>query len=58
LIGCDNEECRIQWYHPSCVGLKGVPNDDWTCAECSRSETNGNGKRASGMQSGGGKKRA
>ncbi|XP_033111493.1 uncharacterized protein LOC117112516 [Anneissia japonica] len=37
LIGCDNVECAVQWYHLSCVGLsaESVPKDDWLCPNCS-----------------------
>ena len=39
MIGCDNEECPIQWFHLSCVHMTmdEVPEGDWLCPECSRS---------------------
>ena len=33
-IGCENDNCRVQWYHLSCVGLKVPPKGEWFCAEC------------------------
>jgi inhibitor of growth protein 3 len=33
-IGCDNDNCRIAWYHLACVGLKAVPKGEWFCPEC------------------------
>jgi tetratricopeptide (TPR) repeat protein len=33
MIGCDNENCPIEWFHLSCVGLKDV-QDTWFCPEC------------------------
>ena len=39
MIGCDNEECSIQWFHLSCVHMTmdKVPEGDWLCPECSGS---------------------
>ena len=36
LIGCDNTECKIQWFHLSCVNLNQdqVPDGDWYCFDC------------------------
>ncbi|KAI9263427.1 the Ing1 Phd finger in complex with A histone H3k4me3 peptide, partial [Phascolomyces articulosus] len=34
MIQCDNDDCLIQWYHFSCVGLKKAPKGDWYCEEC------------------------
>ena len=34
LIGCDNPECAIQWFHMSCVGLVTKPDGDWVCPTC------------------------
>lgn len=36
MIGCDDENCRHQWFHISCIGLdkkKRLP-DKWYCPEC------------------------
>lgn len=24
-IGCDNENCKVHWFHSSCVGIKRIP---------------------------------
>ena len=39
MIGCDNEQCPIQWFHLSCVHMTmdDVPEGNWLCPECSRS---------------------
>ncbi|XP_018412507.1 PREDICTED: inhibitor of growth protein 1 [Nanorana parkeri] len=34
MIGCDNEECPIEWFHFSCVGLNHKPKGKWYCPEC------------------------
>ncbi|KAF8605310.1 hypothetical protein BDV93DRAFT_56771 [Ceratobasidium sp. AG-I] len=36
MIGCDNGNCEIQWFHLGCVGLKPpVPQDmKWYCSRC------------------------
>lgn len=37
MIACENQECKIEWFHFSCVGLKAEPNEPWYCEQC-RSE--------------------
>ncbi|XP_068602038.1 inhibitor of growth protein 1 [Brachionichthys hirsutus] len=34
MIGCDNDECPIEWYHFSCVGLHHKPKGKWYCPKC------------------------
>uniref|UniRef100_A0A8C5WFI1 Inhibitor of growth protein n=1 Tax=Leptobrachium leishanense TaxID=445787 RepID=A0A8C5WFI1_9ANUR len=34
MIGCDNEECTIEWFHFSCVGLTYKPKGKWYCPDC------------------------
>ena len=34
LIGCDNEECKIQWFHMKCVNLQQIPQADWFFFMC------------------------
>ncbi|KAI0990650.1 hypothetical protein GJ496_005884 [Pomphorhynchus laevis] len=36
MIGCDNPECPIEWFHFACVGLKEKPKGDWFCPKCSK----------------------
>ncbi|XP_030636007.1 inhibitor of growth protein 1-like [Chanos chanos] len=38
MIGCDNDECPIEWFHFSCVGLNHKPKGKWYCPKC-RGET-------------------
>eukprot|EP00112_Aurelia_sp_Birch-Aquarium-sp1_P002378 Seg1261.10 transcript_id=Seg1261.10/GoldUCD/mRNA.D3Y31 product="Chromatin modification-related protein png2" protein_id=Seg1261.10/GoldUCD/D3Y31 len=37
LIGCDNENCRITWYHQSCLGFESeeeIPKGEYVCPRC------------------------
>lgn len=36
MVGCDNHECSIEWFHLSCVGLRVAPkaNETWYCQQC------------------------
>lgn len=34
LIGCDNSDCQIEWYHMSCVNLTVEPDGEWFCPSC------------------------
>jgi len=34
MVGCDNDDCPIEWYHFSCVGLTTKPKGKWYCPEC------------------------
>jgi len=36
MVGCDNDSCRLEWFHFSCVGLKRKPKGSWYCDECQR----------------------
>lgn len=38
MIGCDNTECKIEWFHYDCVGLKEPPDpkSSWYCPDCVR----------------------
>ncbi|TKX23216.1 hypothetical protein C1H76_4282 [Elsinoe australis] len=36
MIGCDNLDCKYQWFHWSCVGLKETPDGEWLCPFCSK----------------------
>ncbi|XP_075466766.1 inhibitor of growth protein 2 [Ascaphus truei] len=33
MIGCDNE-CSVEWFHFSCVGLTYKPKGKWYCPDC------------------------
>ncbi len=34
MIGCDNDECKIEWFHLYCLKIKTVPKGKWYCPEC------------------------
>jgi len=34
MVGCDNPDCRIEWFHFECVGLTSPPKGKWYCNEC------------------------
>ena len=34
MVGCDNDNCKYQWFHWSCVGLKTEPSGEWLCPDC------------------------
>ncbi|XP_015772687.1 PREDICTED: inhibitor of growth protein 1-like [Acropora digitifera] len=38
MIGCDNDECPIEWFHFQCVGLTTKPKGKWYCPKCAPPE--------------------
>lgn len=34
MVGCDNEDCSIEWFHLGCVGLSAPPKGKWFCPMC------------------------
>jgi len=34
MVGCDGDECRFEWFHLTCVGLKKPPKGKWYCEDC------------------------
>ncbi|KAI0774538.1 hypothetical protein C8Q74DRAFT_1218285 [Fomes fomentarius] len=61
MIACDNESCRFQWFHISCLNLpanQSLP-DTWFCDECSAllGKTNTMTQTTTGGPSGGRKGR-
>uniref|UniRef100_UPI00358F0A2D inhibitor of growth protein 1-like n=1 Tax=Myxine glutinosa TaxID=7769 RepID=UPI00358F0A2D len=34
MIGCDNPDCPIEWFHFACVGLRHKPKGRWFCPKC------------------------
>lgn len=36
MIGCDNPDCPIEWFHFACVDLKTKPKGKWYCPKCSQ----------------------
>jgi len=39
MIGCDNADCPIEWFHFGCVGLNGKPKGKWYCPKCREERT-------------------
>ncbi|XP_064405923.1 inhibitor of growth protein 3-like [Halichondria panicea] len=35
MVGCDNPECSIEWFHYGCVGITEPPKGKWYCPQCS-----------------------
>ncbi|KAL9230165.1 hypothetical protein vseg_005552 [Gypsophila vaccaria] len=44
MVGCDNSECRIEWFHFGCVGVKEKPKGKWYCPDCSGKQKRRKGK--------------
>jgi len=36
MVACDDDNCRIEWFHFGCVGLKSKPKGKWYCPECTQ----------------------
>lgn len=34
MVACDNEDCEIEWFHYTCVGLTAAPKGKWYCPQC------------------------
>lgn len=34
MIACDNQECKFEWFHYQCVGVKKKPIGRWFCPIC------------------------
>ncbi|XP_047339386.1 PHD finger protein ING1 [Impatiens glandulifera] len=34
MVACDNPDCKIEWFHYGCVGLKEQPKGKWYCPDC------------------------
>lgn len=34
MIGCDNQDCKIEWFHFDCVNLTHKPKGKWYCPQC------------------------
>jgi len=34
MVGCDNEDCKNEWFHLECVGLLVNPVGTWLCPDC------------------------
>lgn len=36
MIGCDNNNCPIEWFHFKCVNLTAKPKGKWFCPNCTQ----------------------
>lgn len=34
MIGCDADDCAIEWFHFECVGIMVPPKGQWYCPDC------------------------
>ena len=41
MIGCDNDNCPIQWFHTLCLKIKSIPKGRWYCPECRKARKSG-----------------
>jgi inhibitor of growth protein 4 len=39
MIACDGQNCQIEWFHLSCMGMTEPPKGKWYCPDCRRSAT-------------------
>lgn len=44
MVACDNSDCRIEWFHFGCVGLKEKPKGKWYCSDCAGMQKRRKGK--------------
>ncbi|XP_030534040.1 PHD finger protein ING1 isoform X1 [Rhodamnia argentea] len=45
MVACDNPDCKIEWFHYGCVGLKDVPKGKWYCSDCAGLKSRKKGRR-------------
>lgn len=38
MIGCNDINCRTNWFHMDCLGLSTRPEGDWFCDSCNHSK--------------------
>lgn len=44
MVACDNPDCKIEWFHYDCVGLKEQPRGKWYCSNCAGMQKRRKGK--------------
>ena len=44
MVKCNNQSCRYEWFHASCVGITMKPTAPWFCKEC-RSRMKGKARK-------------
>ncbi|GAC96806.1 hypothetical protein PHSY_004390 [Pseudozyma hubeiensis SY62] len=43
MVACDNDDCSLEWFHYSCVGLTRPPKKEWYCRFCAPAGWTGEG---------------
>jgi len=42
MLGCDGDDCSIEWFHLQCIGLRRKPTTEkWLCPHCKDKEPSG-----------------
>lgn len=36
MVGCDGENCQLEWFHLPCINLETLPKGKWYCDDCKR----------------------
>ena len=49
MIGCDNIQCTIGWFHLDCLKLESTPDGQWFCPECQTRRKNTKTKISQGI---------
>ncbi|XP_077984089.1 inhibitor of growth protein 2-like [Glandiceps talaboti] len=44
MIGCDNVNCELEWFHFNCVGLTSKPKGKWYCPKCAPERKKGHSR--------------
>lgn len=44
MVGCDNSDCPIEWFHFACVNLTSKPKGKWYCPRCTEERKKKNQK--------------
>ncbi|XP_031380556.1 PHD finger protein ING1 isoform X2 [Punica granatum] len=44
MVACDNPNCKIEWFHFGCVGLKERPKGKWYCSDCAATRNRRKGR--------------
>ncbi|XP_070554167.1 inhibitor of growth protein 1-like [Ptychodera flava] len=44
MIGCDNVNCELEWFHFNCVGLTSKPKGKWYCPRCAPERKKGHSR--------------
>lgn len=36
MVGCDGDDCQLEWFHLPCIGLETLPKGKWYCDDCKK----------------------